>query len=271
VGLPLGPDRVRRVRLARLARRSRPTSRRARGGRACGGKTAGGLRFHTLWHSYATWLVSDGVPPNIVQQIMGHEDVTTTLAIYTDVLEDYVDRVDGVFGREANMTVLEDNFRRHVMEQVPRRCRACWTAEGEKTLDPSDTVRAASLAEAFAAVPDPRSPKGRWHPLPVILLVAACAVTCDANGFTVVWQWAGDARHRRRPTRSLDDRKLHPPRPGHHLRRRSSQIRTGNSPDHGHTPQPRHRHLPRRRPHNIAHARRHHTHAYDRVLTLYGL
>ena len=31
---------------------------------------------------------------NIVQRIMGHEDVTTTLGIYTDVPEDYVDRVD---------------------------------------------------------------------------------------------------------------------------------------------------------------------------------
>jgi integrase len=55
------------------------------------------LRFHDLRHSYATWLVSDGVPPNIVQRIMGHEDVTTTLSIYTDVPSDYVDRVDGVF------------------------------------------------------------------------------------------------------------------------------------------------------------------------------
>jgi hypothetical protein len=40
--------------------------------------------------------VSDGVPPNIVQRIMGHEDLTTTLSIYTDVPADYVDRVDGV-------------------------------------------------------------------------------------------------------------------------------------------------------------------------------
>jgi integrase len=40
--------------------------------------------------------VSDGIPPNIVQRIMGHEDVTTTLSIYTDVPRDYADRVDGV-------------------------------------------------------------------------------------------------------------------------------------------------------------------------------
>jgi integrase len=62
----------------------------------------GHLRFHDLRHSYATWLVSDGVPPNIVQRIMGHEDVTTTLGIYTDIPADYVDRVDGVFGPDVD-------------------------------------------------------------------------------------------------------------------------------------------------------------------------
>ena len=31
------------------------------------------LRFHDLRHSYATWLVSDGVPINDVAKIMGHE------------------------------------------------------------------------------------------------------------------------------------------------------------------------------------------------------
>jgi integrase len=32
---------------------------------------AGGPRFHDLRHAYATWLVTEGVPPNIVQTIMG--------------------------------------------------------------------------------------------------------------------------------------------------------------------------------------------------------
>jgi integrase len=44
---------------------------------------AAGLRFHDLRHSYATWLVSDGVPVNDVQRIMGHEQATTTLNLYT--------------------------------------------------------------------------------------------------------------------------------------------------------------------------------------------
>jgi integrase len=44
---------------------------------------AGGLRFHDLRHSYATWLVDDGVPPNMVARVMGHEKITTTLQLYT--------------------------------------------------------------------------------------------------------------------------------------------------------------------------------------------
>jgi integrase len=43
----------------------------------------GRLRFHDLRHSYATWLVDDGVPPNLVQKVMGHERASTTLDLYT--------------------------------------------------------------------------------------------------------------------------------------------------------------------------------------------
>ena len=44
---------------------------------------AGELRFHDLRHSYAAWLVDDGVPPNKVQRVMGHERSSTTLDLYT--------------------------------------------------------------------------------------------------------------------------------------------------------------------------------------------
>jgi len=41
------------------------------------------LRFHDLRHSYATWLVDDGVPVNMVQRVMGHERSATTLDLHT--------------------------------------------------------------------------------------------------------------------------------------------------------------------------------------------
>jgi integrase len=56
-----------------------------------------GLRFHDLRHSYATWLVSDNVPINVVQRLMGHEDASTTLNRYVHAPRDYDDRVRGLF------------------------------------------------------------------------------------------------------------------------------------------------------------------------------
>lgn len=41
------------------------------------------LRSHDLRHSYATWLVSDGVPISDVAKVMAHEQTSTTLDRYT--------------------------------------------------------------------------------------------------------------------------------------------------------------------------------------------
>ena len=56
------------------------------------------LRFHDLRNSYATRLVSDGVPINVVSRLMGHEQISTTLNRYTHGPRDYADlRVRAVF------------------------------------------------------------------------------------------------------------------------------------------------------------------------------
>ncbi|WP_433787555.1 tyrosine-type recombinase/integrase [Actinomycetospora sp. CA-101289] len=60
-----------------------------------------GLRFHDLRHSYATWLVDDGVPPNMVQRVMGHENVTTTLQLYTRRTEHHDRILDALGGGPA--------------------------------------------------------------------------------------------------------------------------------------------------------------------------
>jgi integrase len=60
-------------------------------------RAAGGLRFHHLRHSYATWLVTAGVPVNITQKVMGHESPSTTLGIYTHAMRDYGDAVRDAF------------------------------------------------------------------------------------------------------------------------------------------------------------------------------
>ncbi len=51
--------------------------------RAAGRPTGHAEPFYDLGHFYATWLVDDGVPPNRVQRVMGHERSTTTLDLYT--------------------------------------------------------------------------------------------------------------------------------------------------------------------------------------------
>ncbi|HEX6401816.1 MAG TPA: tyrosine-type recombinase/integrase [Pseudonocardiaceae bacterium] len=61
----------------------------------------GGLRYHDLRHSYATWLVSDGVPVNVVQRVMGHEQASTTLNRYTYTPDDYGQRVREAFDDPA--------------------------------------------------------------------------------------------------------------------------------------------------------------------------
>jgi integrase len=60
------------------------------------------LRFHDLRHSYATWLVTDGVPINAVQAVMGHANASTTLNRYTHKPNDYEDRVRATFTTNAD-------------------------------------------------------------------------------------------------------------------------------------------------------------------------
>jgi hypothetical protein len=47
-------------------------------------------------HTYATWLVSDGVPINDVASVLGHEQTSTTLDRYTHASRDRHSRVRGV-------------------------------------------------------------------------------------------------------------------------------------------------------------------------------
>ncbi len=61
----------------------------------------GGARFHDLRHSYATWLVTEGVPVNVVRKVLGHEQTSTTLDLYTHAPDDYEQRVIDALGPSA--------------------------------------------------------------------------------------------------------------------------------------------------------------------------
>ncbi|MGH8834270.1 MAG: tyrosine-type recombinase/integrase, partial [Actinomycetes bacterium] len=52
---------------------------------------------HDLRHSYATWLVSDRVPINDIVAVMGHENASTTLNLYTHRPDDRDQLIRDVF------------------------------------------------------------------------------------------------------------------------------------------------------------------------------
>ncbi|GAA4588680.1 tyrosine-type recombinase/integrase [Planotetraspora phitsanulokensis] len=65
---------------------------------ACVATNAGeALRFHDLRHCYATWLISDRVPVNDVARLVGHEQISTTLNLYTHGTDERYGRARAAF------------------------------------------------------------------------------------------------------------------------------------------------------------------------------
>ncbi len=46
------------------------------------------IRFHDLWHTYATLLLSRNVNPKIVSEMLGHANIAITLDTYSHLLPD---------------------------------------------------------------------------------------------------------------------------------------------------------------------------------------
>ena len=44
------------------------------------------IRFHDLRHSAATLLLAMGVPAKVLQQLLGHSTISTTIDVYSHVL-----------------------------------------------------------------------------------------------------------------------------------------------------------------------------------------
>ncbi len=66
------------------------------------------LTFHGLRHCYATWLISEGVPVNVVQVALGHEHASTTLNRYTHRPKDYHDRLRAALTDPADDPLTDD-------------------------------------------------------------------------------------------------------------------------------------------------------------------
>jgi predicted transposase YbfD/YdcC len=62
--------------------------------------------------------------------------------------------------------------------------------------DPACLDELPDLLARLSRLPDPRRRRGRRHPLPYVLAVAACAVLARAKSLTAIAEWAADASDR---------------------------------------------------------------------------
>ena len=60
------------------------------------------IRFHDLRHTYATLLCSKNVNPKVVQEMLGHANISQTMDIYSHVLPNMQD--DAAAAMESALT-----------------------------------------------------------------------------------------------------------------------------------------------------------------------
>jgi integrase len=65
------------------------------------------IRFHDLRHSAATLLLSQGVHPKVVQELLGHSDISITMDVYSHVLPNIQEEAIG----KLNAVLQKDNSR----------------------------------------------------------------------------------------------------------------------------------------------------------------
>jgi len=59
----------------------------------------GDYPLHRYRHTFATMLLEEGVNPKVVQKLLGHSDIETTLGTYSHVLPEVFDGVAGIVGK----------------------------------------------------------------------------------------------------------------------------------------------------------------------------
>lgn len=60
------------------------------------------ITFHDLRHSMATLLFAAGVNPKVIQEALGHSNISTTLGMYGDVLPDMQNEIGSVVDQFFN-------------------------------------------------------------------------------------------------------------------------------------------------------------------------
>ena len=60
------------------------------------------IQFHTLRHTYSNMLFEAEQNPKLIQTLLGHKDVKTTISIYNSIDKTYMDKASKVLNEQFN-------------------------------------------------------------------------------------------------------------------------------------------------------------------------
>ncbi len=82
-----------------------------------------GLNLHRYRHTYASMLLEQEINPKIVQKLLGHRDVSTTLGVYSHVVPEVFSGVTAVVN-QASQNLLSGTYApKRSLEQVRQQLR----------------------------------------------------------------------------------------------------------------------------------------------------
>ena len=97
-----------------------------------------GIHFHSLRHTFSNMLFELNENPKVIQQLLGHKDVKTTITVYNSVNSDYVKEATD----KLNEKIIEDEMKREQEEKEKKE-----KGEQEKQRELSDEEFDRKVAE----------------------------------------------------------------------------------------------------------------------------
>ena len=68
------------------------------------------IHFHGLRHTFSNMLFEMNENPKVIQQLLGHRDVKTTITTYNSVDKSYFDKATKVFNEQYKIEQQEDKY-----------------------------------------------------------------------------------------------------------------------------------------------------------------